>query len=133
MKHLLDLRDELDREAEPLSLYFEDFRSLALELSDIEAGQYELDRTLQYLVVCEVGQKSKLAVMYLQSDGIGADHLEGGILGLRKMVEQEFTLPYSDERFRQLLEHPGVRFVSRSGDALVFRGRISAEELASLA
>lgn len=130
--HLLDLRDELDQEAEPLSLYFDDFNALPLELSQIETGQYDLDRTLHFLVVCEVGQKSKLAVMYLQSDGISAEHLEGGILGLRKTIEREFTLPYSDLLFRQLLDHPRVRFVSRSGDVLVVRGHLSDRDVQDL-
>ena len=130
--HLLDLRDELDREAEPLSLYFHEFTALPLELTQIETGQYDLDRSLHFLVVCEVGQKSKLAVMYLQSDGISAEHLEGGILGLRKTVEQEFTLPYSDLLFRQLLDHPRVRFVSRSGNVLVVRGHLDEQDLQEL-
>ncbi|WP_157442694.1 rhodanese-like domain-containing protein [Deinococcus misasensis] len=129
LKHLLDLRDELDREAEPLGLYFEGFEATALDLATLEQGEHHLTPEHTYLVVCEVGQKSKLAVMYLQADGIQASHLEGGILGLRKQTEQEHRLPYSDALFKRGLLHPRVRFVARDGDTLVIRGALSQDDL----
>ncbi|GGJ25647.1 rhodanese-like domain-containing protein [Deinococcus roseus] len=129
MKHLLDLRDELEQEAEPLALYFDGFESTAVQLQALEKGHYSLSKDRSYLVVCEVGQKSKLAVMYLQADGFAAEHLEGGILDLRKATEQEFILPYSDALLDSLSRHPKVRFVARDGEQLVVRGSLSVEEV----
>lgn len=129
LKRILDLRDELDREAEPVGLYFENVESIPLDLSAVEQGHHHLNPEHAYLVVCEVGQKSKLAVMYLQADGIQASHLEGGILGLRKQTEQEHRLPYSDALFKRTLLHPKVRFVARDGDTLVIRGALSQDDL----
>ena len=129
----LDLRDELERTLEPLSLY------LAGEvwpwtLEQIERG--DVPRSPRALIlVCPVGEQSKLGAYFLQADGLNASSLEGGVLKLRREQEKLHRLELeslSAALERKLLASPRVRQFRFADGLLEVWGMISGEELRKL-
>ena len=85
---LIDVRDELDSIAMPLSSLSE-LRVILAPLNDLEDGvsiSLPADRPL--IVVCGTGQRSELAGAYLMADGASDVRLlEGGVRVWRRALE----------------------------------------------
>jgi len=129
----LDLRDELERALEPLSLYLSG-EVWPWTLERIEKGEVPgVARTL--ILVCPFGEQSKLGAYFLQADGLSATSLQGGVLGLRRELEQVYRLELKELTGafeRKLLDSPRVRQFRFAEGLLEVWGMISGEELAVL-
>jgi len=77
---LVDLRPQELRWADPLDRWF-GRPAVVTTLERIERGDHGLGGRL--LIVCEIGQRSRLAAMYLRADGVEATSLPGGVRGLK--------------------------------------------------
>lgn len=129
----LDLRDELERTLEPLSLYLNG-EVWPWTLERIENGDVP-GAARALILVCPLGEQSKLGAYYLQADGLSATSLEGGVLKLRRELEQVYrleleSLPAALER--KLVGSPRVRQFRFAEGLLEVWGMISGEELAVL-
>ena len=82
---LIDVRDELEAAAAPLSALSRN-RVLTVPLADLEEGlQPELPEGAQVIVVCGNGNRAELAGAYLQAGGVEAvSVLDGGARGWRR-------------------------------------------------
>ena len=85
---LVDVRDELDAIAMPLSS-LSGLRVILAPLSDLEDGAGpELPMGAPLVVVCGTGQRSELAGAYLLADGASNVYLlEGGVRAWRRNLE----------------------------------------------
>lgn len=85
---LIDIRDELDAIAMPLSSLSE-LKVIRAPLSDLEAGvALELPDGAPLVVVCGTGQRSELAGAYLLADGASNVYLlMGGLRAWRVALE----------------------------------------------
>ena len=85
---LVDVRDELDALAMPLS-HLSDLRVIHAPLGDLEDGvSLALPEAAPLLVVCASGQRSELAGAYLLADGASQVYLlEGGVRAWRHKLE----------------------------------------------
>ncbi|MBB6097054.1 rhodanese-related sulfurtransferase [Deinobacterium chartae] len=127
-EQILDLRDDLEREAEPATLYF-DTPTLPVSLEAIERGDpLPLDRARPVLVVCAAGLQSKLAALYLEADGYRARSLEGGLMRLRSS-ETRLRLEGVRSVPAGLPRHPWVRMLRFEDGVLEVWGRLSEAEL----
>ncbi len=59
-------------------------------LDAIAKKRYELPRGKPLLLVCQLGQKSSLAALYLEADGFEAYVLEGGLGSMPKSSKNRF-------------------------------------------
>lgn len=87
---LVDIRDELDALAIPLSS-LSGLRVIHAPLSDLEDGApLELPIEAPLVVVCGTGQRSELAGAYLLADGASDLYLlEGGVRAWRRDLERD--------------------------------------------
>ena len=85
---LVDIRDELDAIAMPLSR-FSALRVVVAPLSELEDGApLELPAGVPLVVVCGTGQRSELAGAYLLADGASDVYLlTGGVRLWRQALE----------------------------------------------
>lgn len=92
---LVDIRDELDAIALPLSK-LSGLRVVLAPLSDLETGvNLELPFQAPLVVVCGTGQRSELAGAYLLADGASdVSLLTGGVRAWRRALETGALEPY---------------------------------------
>lgn len=131
---IIDLRDEIEQLAEPLSNYLQ-HDVLTWSLLAIEQGNLPpIQHSQKVMLVCEYGHQSQLACMYLHADGYGqVQHLAGGIRTLRQM-EKRFSCvaPITESRLATLHKHSGIRQIRSSAQGLEIVGTVAQHTLAEL-
>jgi rhodanese-related sulfurtransferase len=138
---LVDVRDDLEAMANPLSAISDGRAVIAVSLSDLEDGaNVDVPADRPIVVVCGNGSRGELAGAYLQAAGAGTvDVLDGGVRAWKRALEGEATLEFRVklDGIRAALEAqtrlealPDVRQAGVSADGLaVVRGAITLEQI----
>lgn len=88
--HILDLRPQELRFAEPLERLLPEATIHTASLEAIEKGTHGLGHLTEPLtVLCERGVRSPLAVRFLQADGLEAQAYAGGVPALKRALAGE--------------------------------------------